>query len=67
MLAKAIAAEHLIQVFHTHGGSIESSEIATDVVATVGADSSEAEEKLRKAYCQVYKLLKFDSFTKSQL
>ena len=53
MLAKAIAAEHLIQVFHTHGGSIESSELATDVVATVGADSSEAEEKLRKAYCQV--------------
>ena len=28
MLAKAIAAEHLIQVFHTHGAQLEKSEIA---------------------------------------
>jgi len=60
MLAKAIAAEHLIQVFHTHGGAIESSEIATDVVEVVGNDSAEAEEKLRKAYCQTFDLLDSD-------
>lgn len=60
MLAKAIAAEHLIQVFHTHGGQVESSEIATDVVEVVGNDSAEAEEKLRKAYCQTFDLLDSD-------
>ena len=27
----AIAAEHLIQVFYTHGSQLEQSEVATDV------------------------------------
>ena len=31
VLAMAIAAEHLIQVFHTHGSSMEKSEIAKDI------------------------------------
>ena len=31
MLALAIAAEHLIEVFHTHGASMEKSEAAKDV------------------------------------
>ena len=31
ILAMAIAAEHLIQVFHTHGSSMEKSAIAKDV------------------------------------
>ena len=30
-LAMAIAAEHLIQVFYTHGSQLEKSEVATDV------------------------------------
>jgi len=60
MLAKAIAAEHLIQVFHTHGGSVESSEIACDVVEVVGQDSSEVESKIRKAYGQTFDLLDSD-------
>ena len=30
-LAMAIAAEHLIQVFYTHGSKLEQSEVATDV------------------------------------
>jgi len=60
MLAKAIAAEHLIQVFHTHGTSLEQSEIATDVAATVGADSSEVENKIRRAYEKTFDLLDSD-------
>ena len=58
MLAKAIAAEKLIQVFHTHGGKIEGSDIAKDIVATVAEDgegSEAAAEKLREAYRKVSK------------
>jgi len=60
MLAKAIAAEHLIQVFHTHGGCVESSEIACDVVEVVGQDLAEVESKIRKAYGQTFDLLDSD-------
>jgi len=59
-LAKAIAAEHLIQVFYTHGASVEESAIATDVAAEVGTDSSEVESKIRKAYEKTFDLLDSD-------
>ena len=66
MLAKAIAAEKLIQVFHTHGGKIEGSDIAKDIVATVAEDgegSEAAAEKLREAYRKVSKtpIIRFNS------
>jgi len=63
MLAKAIAAEKLIQVFHTHGGKIEGSDIAKDIVATVAEDgegSEAAAEKLREAYRKTFDLLDSD-------
>jgi len=57
-LAKAIAAEKLIQVFHTHGAKMEKSEIAADVVDQL--DDKE-EDGLRDAYKQTFDLVDSDS------
>lgn len=56
-LAKAIAAEHLIQVFHTHGTSMEKSEIAGDVVEHL---DDQNEDSLREAYMQTFDLVDSD-------
>ena len=57
-MAKAIAAEKLIQVFHTHGAKMEKSEIAADVVDQL--DDKE-EDGLRDAYKQTFDLVDSDS------
>ena len=64
MLACAIAAEHLIQVFHTHKSKIEKSECKNKALNEIGdaAESLEGddEEKLKEAYGQVFDLLDED-------
>jgi len=58
LLAKAIAAEHLIQVFHTHDGKIEKAEgEGTDVVAKI----SEESDDLKDAYRQTFDLVDSDN------
>ena len=64
MLACAIAAEHLIQVFHTHKSSIEKADCKKKALDEIG-DTVEAledneEEKLKEAYGQVFDLLDED-------
>ncbi len=56
-LAKAIAAEHLIQVFYTHGDKLDKSEIAEDVVETL---EDNAEKTLRGAYEKTFDLVDAD-------
>jgi len=64
MLACAIAAEHLIQVFHTHKSKIEKSDCKNKALNEIGdaAESLEGddEEKLKEAYGQVFDLLDED-------
>lgn len=57
LLAMAIAAEHLIQVFHTHGSKLEKSAIAADVVEQLGDND---EDKLRDAYVKTFDLVDAD-------
>ena len=65
MLACAIAAEHLIQVFHTHKSKIEKSDCKNKALNEIGdaAESLEGddEEKLKEAYGQVFDLLDEDN------
>ena len=56
-LAKAIAAEKLIQVFHTHGQKLEKSEIAEDVVDQL---EDNQEDGLREAYKKTFDLVDSD-------
>jgi len=56
-LAMAIAAEHLIQVFYTHGSKLEQSEVATDVIEQL--DDKE-EDTLMDAYMQTFDLVDAD-------
>ena len=56
-LAKAIAAEHLIQVFFTHGTKMEKAETKTDVVESV---DGRAKDSLREAYLQTFDLVDQD-------
>lgn len=57
-LAKAIAAEHLIQVFLTHGTKMERAETKKDVVE--GVDGG-AKDSLKDAYLQTFDLVDQDS------
>ena len=57
-LAKAIAAEHLIQVFLTHGTKMEKAETKKDVVE--GVDGG-AKDSLKDAYLQTFDLVDQDS------
>lgn len=57
LLAKAIAAEHLIQVFYTHGANLDSAEGRLDVVDQL---EEKDEGKLRDAYCQTFDLVDSD-------
>jgi len=64
MLACAIAAEHLIQVFHTHKSTVEKSSCKKEALNELG-DAVESledndEEKLKEAYGQVFDLLDED-------
>jgi len=61
VLAMAIAAEHLIQVFHTHGDKLDQSEIAQskELQTTESLDDT-SEEKLLDAYMQTFDLVDFD-------
>jgi len=56
-LAKAIAAEHLIQVFYTHGEGMEGATTSQDAVEAI---DDEAEEKMRKAYLETFDLVDSD-------
>jgi len=56
-LAKAIAAEHLIQVFYTHGEGMEGAATSADAVEAI---DDEAEEKMRKAYLETFDLVDSD-------
>merc|ERR1712077_156353 len=65
MLACAIAAEHLIQVFHTHKDKIEKSECKKTALneienATETLDTDDDKDKLKEAYGQVFDLLDED-------
>jgi len=61
VLAMAIAAEHLIQVFHTHGDKLDQSEIAkAKELNTTEALDDKVEEKLSNAYMQTFDLVDFD-------
>jgi len=62
VLAMAIAAEHLIQVFHTHGDQLDQSEIAQKCPELNPTDSLDdtSEEKLIDAYVQTFDLVDFD-------
>ena len=54
LLAKAIAAEHLLQVFLTHGDKIaKRDELASKNVIQQSFDGSAEEDKLTDAYRQV--------------
>jgi len=53
-LARAIAAEHLIQVFHTHGTQIEK---AKDIVEPL---EDEEENRLIEAYGETFDLIDMD-------
>ena len=58
LLAKAIAAEHLIQVFYTFGGKVDSSKTSkADVVEAI--DDAE-EDKLKEAYRETFDLIDAD-------
>jgi len=57
ILAKAIAAEHLLQVFRTHGKSMDKSDIAKDV--TKSFDDGDG-DKLKDAYMLVFDLVDTD-------
>jgi protein-tyrosine phosphatase len=57
LLAKAIAAEHLIQVFYTHGQDLHKGKKRTDV--TKALDERD-EEELRRAYGQTFDLVDSD-------
>lgn len=56
-LARAIAAEHLIQVFYTHGKAMDKAATRQDSVEQL--DDNE-EEKLTEAYCQTFDLIDLD-------
>ena len=67
MLACAIAAEHLIQVFHTHKDKFKNADCKKqalneldDVVETVEENDEDATNKLKEAYGQVFDLLDED-------
>jgi len=62
-LACAIAAEHLIQVFHTHKDKIEKSDCkktALNEIEKAETLESEDEDKLKEAYGEVFDLLDED-------
>ena len=56
-LAKAIAAEHLIQIFHTHGRDLEQSEECEDIVEKL---EDKQEDSLKKAYMETFDLIDSD-------
>jgi protein-tyrosine phosphatase len=56
-LARAIAAEHLIQVFYTHGGAMEKAETRENVVKHL---EDEDEHLLCEAYGQTFDLIDAD-------
>merc|ERR1712029_1109457 len=63
LLAMAIAAEHLIQVFHTHGEKLDQSELAKEGnVKTIMNDENDdqVEDKIVDAYMQTFDLVDFD-------
>ena len=57
LLAKAIAAEHLIQVFITHGEKIKPVSAEDNVVEKM---EGEDKNQLRDAYCQTFDLVDVD-------
>ncbi len=59
LLAKAIAAEHLIQVFHTFGTKLENKDVSksADVVEAI---DDEEENKLKAAYMETFDLIDAD-------
>lgn len=59
-LAKAIAAEHLIQVFHTHGTKAVVSD-GQDVKDVVEELDDKEEDKLREAYKRTFDLVDADN------
>jgi len=63
LLAMAIAAEHLIQVFHTHGDKLDQSEMAQkgDSNTIMNDDNDDKiEDKIIDAYMQTFDLVDFD-------
>jgi len=61
LLAKAIAAEHLLQVFLTHGENIaKKEELASKNAIAQSFDGSAEEDKLTDAYRQTFKLIDLD-------
>ena len=66
MLACAIAAEHLIQVFHTHKSTLEKSGDKKEALEKIGDAAEEKdietddEETLKEAYGQVFDLIDKD-------
>jgi len=56
-LARAIAAEHLIQVFYTHGKAMEKADTRQDAAEQLDDDE---EDKLKEAYCQTFDLIDLD-------
>lgn len=59
-LAKAIAAEHLIQVFFTHGEQMEHSEGRTNIVDQLEEGDTELESQLLEAYGETFDLVDLD-------
>jgi len=59
-LARAIAAEHLIQVFYTYGKDLDKSENRTDIVDQLEEGDTELEGQLINAYCQTFDLVDKD-------
>jgi len=57
LLAKAIAAEHLLQVFITHGDKLEKSDHADDTTEQL---ESRDKDSLREAYLQTFDLVDQD-------
>lgn len=53
----AIAAEHLIQVFHTHGSKLEKNDTAADVLEQLELRD---ELKLKYAYVKIFDLVDAD-------
>jgi len=59
-LARAIAAEHLIQVFITHGEKLDQSEHRENIVDQLEEGDTELESQLVGAYCQTFDLVDKD-------
>jgi protein-tyrosine phosphatase len=59
-LARAIAAEHLLQVFLTHGADMDKAENRKDIVDELDEGETDLEVSLKEAYRQTFDLVDAD-------